>query len=772
MRRALAFPHLKRTRPPRGPSLDSQFDRLKPQPVAPAVADRVPVQAEGSLEAAGVFVGRDGAFYVLERAARLQRVVVVHGPGGAGKTELAKAFARWWRDSGGLDHKDWVFFHSFEPGLPSFGLDGVVNALGLDLFGPDFIGRTENAAHRRKVILDALREHRMLLIWDNFESVRSMPDLTGATPPLDAAGCEEMRAFLAALAAPGGRSALIVTSRTTEDWLGDVRRVELGGLRPQEAAEYADILLAPYPAAQQRRKLPAFAELLDALEGHPLSLRLMLPQLDTADPGTLLAALRGDAPLPAGFDDSEHRTRSLAASVKYSLDQMAAPIRGVLPALSLFEGVADADVLGNFSEQDGVPARFAGRSAAAWNDALDAAARVGLLTALGGGMYRLHPALPAYFNAQWRADAGAAFAGERGAADEALLRAHADFGDWLLQQIMSGSAETALAVIDLQRRTMGRLIALGLAKARYGPIQKILQPLNEYWTARGLRQEAQGWTDRIRAALESGGGTALAFDTEAGALWLFVAGSEANRAQMAGDLDGAERVWDELRRTLESAPKSDQRDRRLAVACHNLGRVAEDRGDIAAAEGWSLKSLEIKEALGDRPGMAASYHQFGSVAYLHGDLGAAECWTRKALEVKKALGNRPGMASSYHQLGMIAQRRGDLGAAEGWCRKSLDIKKALGDRPGMALSYGQLGLLAEARDDMAAALDWSVRCVFILTELSHPLIETGIRQMAPFVAQLGMSSLEGRWQRCTGQPLPDAVRAAVAHMIDEMGRAD
>ena len=48
--------------------------------------------ADGSLDPVGVFVGRDDLFFELEAAARLQKVVVLHGPGGTGKTELAKAF--------------------------------------------------------------------------------------------------------------------------------------------------------------------------------------------------------------------------------------------------------------------------------------------------------------------------------------------------------------------------------------------------------------------------------------------------------------------------------------------------------------------------------------------------------------------------------------------------------------------------------------------------------------------------------------------------------
>src|SRR5262249_22819681 len=54
---------------------------------------------------------------------------------------------------------------------------------------------------------------------------------------------------------------------------------------------------------------------------------------------------------------------------------------------------------------------------------------------------------------------------------------------------------------------------------------------------------------------------------------------------------------------------AESRDRRLAIVYHHLGIVAEERHDLAAAVGWCHKSLELKEALGDRPGMASTYHQ-------------------------------------------------------------------------------------------------------------------------------------------------------------------
>jgi len=122
---------------------------------------------------------------------------------------------------------------------------------------------------------------------------------------------------------------------------------------------------------------------------------------------------------------------------------------------------------------------------------------------------------------------------------------------------------------------------------------------------------------------------------------------------------------------------------------------------------------------------------------------------------------------TYHQLGMVAQHRGDLAAAEGWYRKSLEINEALANRPHMAMTYGQLGLLAETRKDLVAALDWTVRCIALFSEFPHPATGPGPRHLVRLTAALGLPALEASWQRCTGTPLPQPIRTAVAAAIDK-----
>jgi CHAT domain len=498
LRNEVRFPQARTTRPAAAPSLDVMLDQIRDAPSEPASAQD-PLAAVG-----GLFIGRDDLFYQLETAARLQRVVVLTGPGGTGKTELAKGFARWWRDTGGADDPGLVLWHSFEPGVASFGLEGMISGVGLAVFGAGFARL--DPPQRLAQVKRLLGQYRVLLVWDNFESVREMPDPAGATPPLDEAGCATLKGFLEWVR-DHSSSAVIITSRAQEEWLGQVRRIEVGGLNRAEAAQYAGYLLAPYPAARRRRERRSFGELLDWLDGHPLAMRLTLPRLDTTDSADLLAALQGTTPLPAAGDPDAGRTTSLPASITYSYAHLAGQTRRLLPAVSLSHGVADEDLLMLFSATQGVPGRFAGVSKQEWTAVLEDAARVGLLTVLGAGMYRIHPALPGYLAAGWHAEDLASYVSEREACEQALCAACAYFSRWLTGQIDSGDAALAYAVIGLQRRTLGAMLGHALDRHAWDDASGIVRALDPYWDTRGLGEEAAAWADRILDATAGHGQT-------------------------------------------------------------------------------------------------------------------------------------------------------------------------------------------------------------------------------------------------------------------------
>ena len=621
-----------------------------------------------------------------------------------------------------MERPGWVFWHSFEPGLASFGLAGVISEIGLAVFGPGFAQLDED--QRTGVVEEFLRERRALLIWDNFESVRSLPDPAAATPPLDETGCGQLGGFLHRLAA-GARSTVLITTRTTETWLDDtspvgpgtLRRITVGGLLPQEAAEYANELLGPYPAAATRRASRSFGELMEWLDGHPLSMRLVLPHLATTGPKALLAGLQGIGPLPGWDEGQTRRFASLPASLSYSYAHLSPAGQQLLTAVCLFHGVADATMLALLSRVDGIPERFAGITREKWAAALDAAAEAGLLTALGGGMYRIHPALPAYLAALWRTREPAGYETQRAAATRALLTAHAALGEWLHQQITSGDAGLAYTIIGLQQRTMGHLLGYALDHEHWNQAQAIAQPLNEYWKARGLYAEADAWTNRVRLAVEDPGGAPPALDSPAGGLWLFLTGAQATRQIYSGQLAKGERTHREILAMLEAQPDSPARQNQLAVTYHLIGSAALEQSRLNEAEDWYTRSLAIEEELGNRPGLASSYHQLGRVAQLRGRLDEAEDWYTRAAAIREELGDRPGLADSYHQLGMVAQDRGRLDEAEAWYTRSLAIKEELADRPKLASSYHHLGMVAQDRGRLDEAEGWYTRSLAIREDL-------------------------------------------------------
>ncbi len=707
LRREVRFPDARTSRPAVVPSLNEALDQLRAAPSEAAIGQD-PLAATD-----GLFVGRDDLFYRLEAAARLQRVVVLSGPGGTGKTEVAKGFARWLRDTGGVDDPRLVVWHSFEPGVASFGLDGVVTSIGLGAFGADF-ARLETP-QRVEMVKRLLAQYRCLLAWDNFESVAEMPDPAGATPPLDEPGRVQLREFLHWVRGHS-RSTVIITSRVREEWLGDVRRIGVGGLNRAEAAEYAGLLLAAFPTAQTRRERRSFGELLDWLDGHPLSMRLTLPRLEDADPASLLAGLRGTAPLPAGDDTGDNRLSSLGACITYSFAHLSEPARRLLPALSLFHGMADQNVLTAFSLTEGVPGRFAGTSREQWTAVLEDADRVGLLSGTGAGMYRIHPALPGYLAAAWHDASVGGYDQERQAAEQALRAACADFSRWLTGQVESGDAAFAYTVIGLHRRTLGAMLGHALEYHAWGDANNIVRALDDYWETRGLGGEADAWADRILAAT-TGPGQMPVVTTEA--LWLYTLSHQAKRQVFAGQPDLAARTYRQVLGWLQDQPATELNRGNISVIYHQLGMIAGDRGRLNEADDWYKQSIQIREELGLRALLATDYHQLGITAQMRGRLDEADDWYRKSLAIKEELGNRPGMASTYHQLGMTAQGRGRLDEADDWYRKSLTITKELGNRSYMASTYHQLGITAQGRGRLDEADDWYRKSLAIEEELGN-----------------------------------------------------
>ena len=133
------------------------------------------------------FFGRDETLLALDRAFDTQPTVLLHAFAGAGKSSTAAEFARWYRDTGGLDDPDHpergpgaVLWSSFEHHLTA---DRVIGAAGdhfVELLEANGIAWQAiiDPRQRRDVVMQLLAQIPVLWVWDNVEPITGFPSGT------------------------------------------------------------------------------------------------------------------------------------------------------------------------------------------------------------------------------------------------------------------------------------------------------------------------------------------------------------------------------------------------------------------------------------------------------------------------------------------------------------------------------------------------------------------------------------------------------------------
>jgi tetratricopeptide (TPR) repeat protein len=291
------------------------------------------------------FFGRAWELHRLERRFLTERAVVLHAMGGMGKTSLAREAAFWGSRTGMFP--DGACFVSFEQ---AGGAERAVQVIGAYFEGAEFEKR--QAEEQRQRARELFQTKRVLVVWDNFESVLpAFQEGEDVMPYPDEEREEVYKLFCSWVADEKGLGRLLVTCRPEETALG-VCKVELAGLARTDALSLLYTVMQKAGVAKTYEQ-EALVYLLKAVEMHPLSIELVGPHLKSMGPEEIVSDFQR---LLDGFkgEAEVERNRSLKASIGFSLMRLSTGARDAVRWLGLFRGGVFEQLLLDVSKMDPV----------------------------------------------------------------------------------------------------------------------------------------------------------------------------------------------------------------------------------------------------------------------------------------------------------------------------------------------------------------------------------------------------------------------------------
>ena len=664
------------------------------EPLVPGMISATPEPPPRQLPRGGPYglIGRRREILELEQALEENPVVVLSGSVGVGKSELALGLAAWLEKSG--NRSQGAFYTNFDVGA---GLEKVLHEVGTALAGLEFGDLSASA--RKSWLLEYLREHETLLVWDSFENLSGFPN--PGTGLLEEAELEELNDFISELSAEGGKTrVLLVSRRETETWLSiPSGGYTIDGLTGQDRLEFATRLIEE-SGVETDRLGPEFLQLLDLLEGHPLAMEVSIPLLKEVPASVLLTELdreiEDQEPAPGG----EGRPAYLTAVMDHAFGRMPRRNRTHLPFLSLFRSRVMMDILTHITQENAY--RSAMGEQLGWGACrtlLRSARTGGFLEPITPSVYQIHPAMGWFYG---RALYRQVSAGRVAELENEFVRVYADTADYFMETLYENQ-ESGTNAILAEEGNLTQALALSLETRQWDNAQLLTQPLAQVYRMQKRYPELRRLRRQLLDVIGSGADEAEA--NGAAELWLYLLGTEASECIETNELGRADTLNRQLLDFFE-AQEGAEEDPRTAAVYHQMGEVALKRWQLDQAEGWYTKSLAIIEDGDDRASVADDYYGMGLVRQYQRLYTEARDWFSKSLDIHQRLEDVEEMVKDYRSLGLCAQFRFEYQEAESWYHRAREILEEARDEETSVLIYHALGTVAHAQYQLDDAENW------------------------------------------------------------------
>jgi predicted ATPase/DNA-binding winged helix-turn-helix (wHTH) protein len=677
-------PRFLETVPRRGYRLLATVEQPASAPLAPAALPSLPAYRDR-------FVGRQEELGELAaRFAAGARLVVLLGPGGAGKTRLACRYA-------GERAADWPGGVRFCDASEARSADEVAHAAGRAL---DLIAAGDDPVAHAAAAMRACG--RALFLFDNFEQVVG-----------------HAAATLARFVDSAPEACFLVTSR---------ERLKLRG---EIVLEVAPLPLADSIALFAERAstaAPSFhldggngadvARLARLLDGLPLAIELAAARTPVLSPAAMVERLgRRFELLRSSQRDVAPRHSTLAAAIDWSWELLDPPQRSALMQLALFDGGFDLDAAEAVLDLRAWPGALAidvVQSLTEKSLLKREAARFGMLAAVreyAAERLRDHPSLPS------------------------LRRRHAAHFVALAERIapeLWGRDQLA-RLRRLAEEHDNLRAALEWALAHDGELAvRLGAALWRFWWMQGHLADGRRWLERALAVERTTPlrGRAL--------LGLGVI------THYLGDYPRAQAALDELLAAARAAGDVASEIDGL----HAAAAVALQTGGFPHAHALYQTGDDAAARLGDARRIAANRSGRGLLALYEGRLDEAARLYQEAIALHRQLGDSSGAASSLVNLGHTTFRQQRIDRAAALFEEALALFRAARNLPFVAECLEALAAVAarQSRDETAVVLWSAARALAEATGAvtdphMRPEYERAVREAG---ARLPVEALDGR----------------------------
>jgi predicted ATPase/DNA-binding CsgD family transcriptional regulator len=618
-------------------------------------------------------VGREGdAASVCALSRRIGvRLVTLTGPGGVGKTRLARHVAAQLASDYG-DGECFVALESVRD--PALVPAAIAQALGL---------REEGAGGLVDRLASFLFDRRILLVLDNFEHVATaapvVAELLAACPLLKVLATSrgslrlsgEHEFPVAPLALPD------LEYRHEPDALVAYPGVELFVDRAR--AVRPDFRLSKANAA-------AVSAICARVDGLPLAIELAATRVALLSPDEILARLaRPFELLTSGPRDVPDRQRTLGHTIAWSLALLDGRARTVFKRLGVFAG--------------GFTVGAAEAVVGAHAGVLDALAAL-----VDHGLVQ-RPAETGPDSRPRLLETIREFALEELAAsgeEEQIRATHAAY-----YAALAGEGDSER--LDAEQANLRAALRWYLASEDQDGALALSAALSPFWLSRGHLSEGRRWLEQ---ALALGDGPPTAERAQASIAAGLLAYQQAEYALAVTHCQrGLELCRD----------RADEAGAGRALAALALARTR--AGDRAAAPALAEEAVALYRRLDNEAGVGRSLETLGRVLWVQGDYADARACLEESRAAAHRLGARDVAASASQGLGWVALADGELNRAEALLEESLAEFRELGDRWWMLRGICGLGHVAARRGAHAAARARFEEGLEIASQLGDPMLE-------------------------------------------------